>query len=292
MLGALTSTTSGFSSSSPSSSSSSSANSTTRKKIVELVEREKAKDRTGRSEYILDVTKHSLNAKEVEILMEVLVAQEAEASMTTSSTSTSTQQLSRSPSCSSSSSSSSSLPSLSAPSPSPSVVGVLRMDGYRIGDVGAAAVANWLAGPTCRATEVSLAAGDVTAKALEFVEAERKDIGEKGGAALGKALLTNLSLHTLDLRSNSLSSVTAGRSSAAMLAFARALHVNSTLTALDLSGNMLSHSDVTLLADALRRNHSLTRLNLAKTRTSKEGLHRTRTHTHTTAHATAHAQKH
>ncbi len=89
MLGALTSTTSGFSSSSPSSSSSS-ANSTTRKKIVELVEREKAKDRTGRSEYILDVTKHSLNAKEVEILMEVLVAQEAEASMTSSSTSTST----------------------------------------------------------------------------------------------------------------------------------------------------------------------------------------------------------
>jgi hypothetical protein len=154
------------------------------------------------------------------------------------------------------------------------------MDGYRIGDVGAAAVANWLAGPTCRATEVSLAAGDVTAKALEFVEAERKDIGEKGGAALGKALLTNLSLHTLDLRSNSLSSVTAGRSSAAMLAFARALHVNSTLTALDLSGNMLSHSDVTLLADALRRNHSLTRLNLAKTRTSKEGLHHISPHTH------------
>jgi Ran GTPase-activating protein (RanGAP) involved in mRNA processing and transport len=145
------------------------------------------------------------------------------------------------------------------------------MDGYRIGDAGAVAVANWLAGPACRLTELSLAAGDVTAKALEFVEAERKDVGEKGGAALGKAILFNQTLHTLDLRSNSLSSVAAGRSSAAMLAFARALHVNTTLTHLDLSGNMLSHADVILLADALRRNHALTRLSLAKTRTSKEG---------------------
>jgi Ran GTPase-activating protein (RanGAP) involved in mRNA processing and transport len=68
-----------------------------------------------------------------------------------------------------------------------------------------------------------------------------------------------------------------------MLAFARALHVNSTLTTLDLSGNMLSHSDVTLLADALRRNHSLTRLNLAKTRTSKEGA--TAPHARTRARA-------
>jgi len=39
-----------------------------------------------------------------------------------------------------------------------------------------------------------LAAGDVRVKALEFVEAERRDVGDRGGVALGKVLLYNTSL--------------------------------------------------------------------------------------------------
>lgn len=243
--------------------SSASVSPSARKKIVELVERAKRRlapsldtqapgDAPGRT-YVLDLARHTLSGREVELLVELLCAQEDDPGMRDDHGCGDGRDGAR---------------------PVAAAAGVLRLDGYRMGDVGAAAVAAWLARPSCRATELSLAAGDGSAKALELVEAERKDIGEKGGAMLGRALLANRTLQVLDLRSNSLSSISAGRPSASMVAFARALQVNDSLTHLDLSGNLLSEFDAMLLADALRRNHALTRLNLAKTRASKEGTMR------------------
>jgi len=220
-------------------------NSATGKKIAELVRGVKL-GRPGRNESILDLSKHSLNSKDVEILVEALISLESP-----------------------------NHPFWASHAVRPIIPNILRIDGYRIGDAGAVAIAQWLTRPTCLAIELSLAAGDTTVKGLEFVETERRDISEKGGAALAKALLFNTTLQVLDLRFNSLSPKsslpTSTRPSASFLSFGRALLMSVSLTHVDLSGNILSMADSMVLSHGLRRNHSITKLCLAKTRIFKEG---------------------
>ncbi len=68
-------------------------------------------------------------------------------------------------------------------------------------------------------------AGSVMANALEFMEAERKDVGEKGGVALAKMLLTNTTLQKLDLSGNTIHSTKSNSPSKAVVELSRALQV-------------------------------------------------------------------
>ncbi|KAL6073684.1 Pleckstrin y domain [Balamuthia mandrillaris] len=147
----------------------------------------------------------------------------------------------------------------------------IKLNGYHIGDEGAIHLSRLLlhqrsSGPLLR---LSLSAGGEGRHTLELVEAERRDIGERGGLALARALCFNSSLERLDLQNNSLRATGNPSSCPAVQLMARALSVNQYLTHLDLSGNKLSSEEVIILANSWRRNHALVKVSFAKSRINK-----------------------
>eukprot|EP01089_Gocevia_fonbrunei_P002763 TRINITY_DN12663_c0_g1_i1.p1 TRINITY_DN12663_c0_g1~~TRINITY_DN12663_c0_g1_i1.p1 ORF type:complete len:170 (-),score=24.62 TRINITY_DN12663_c0_g1_i1:21-530(-) len=121
----------------------------------------------------------------------------------------------------------------------------LKIDGYQIGDNGAILIGSLLVRNACRLKTLSLAAG-ISGQSLQFIEAERKDIGSKGGEALGRALFTNTTLEDLNLQQNSIRSHGGNDVSFAIRSIGRALEINITLTSLNISGNRLSEPDIEL----------------------------------------------
>ena len=116
-------------------------------------------------------------------------------------------------------------------------------------------------------------------------------ISEKGGKAIGDALMVNRSLQVLDLHGNPISVgvvhiaeslkcnhslleinlSNCGISEKGGKAIGDALMVNRSLQVLDLHGNPIS-AGVVHIAESLKRNHSLIELNLGNCGTSEEGF--------------------
>ena len=134
----------------------------------------------------------------------------------------------------------------------------LNLWGNKVGDVGAAALAEWLSSSPPKLTTLSLQSQQSAKRIWEH------KIGDEGAAALAGALRANSVLQVLGLGDNKI-----GDQGAAALA--EVLKVNSALTTLYLGGNVVGDEGAAKLAGALEVNSVLHKLELGRNEIGEEG---------------------
>lgn len=105
---------------------------------------------------------------------------------------------------------------------------------------------------------IGLAKGLIKNKTLTYLNLSSNNINETGAQALAQALMTNRTLQTLELSGDNY------LSSLGIKALANALKVNDSLLTLALESTRMGDDDVTNIAEALRHNTSLRKLNLTR----------------------------